>query len=105
MEYFRLLTKRHYDVNRKRFVSFAFTNSKGGGISVVDYRCAAGNTCGPCKHIKSFYNRLSTEPPIFWKFTREIIEGEEISFELDDKSGGDKCHYNIHNLSNSKARN
>lgn len=104
MEIARILSPNHFDQNLSRFSSLAFRNSSGprGGISVFDRDCSKQNTGSSCNHIESYYQKISFQPPIFWKFSSDQLPNHP-KLELDD-SNGDPCHYNIFGLTDKEAK-
>ena len=56
-----------------------------------------------CEHIRVYYKNVAKEPPIFWEFDSDIIP-QEANIKQKKSRSGDKCHHNIINLSDSKAR-
>lgn len=104
MEFIRLIKKDVYwDEERGRFQSFAFSNSSGGGISVIDNECIGASGRNPCEHIRTYYaESLTGSPPVFWKFDRELLPNG-CRLEQRTTESGDKCHHNIHGFSDNKA--
>src|SRR5947207_13677169 len=104
MEYVRILSRQHWDGRKGRFNSLAFTpSSTDGGISVFDKQCAVLRSGTICGHIRTFYHRISDEPPIFWEFSNSILpQGTTFTEEVSDQ--GDECHRNISGLDKKQAR-
>ena len=105
MEVIRILNALRYDRRKQRFTSLAFKPfGKPLGVSVIDTACIQdiGNT--PCSHIRQYYGKIASEPPIFWKFNTAILP-DQCVIEQEDSLTGDVCHYNIHGLNEKQARN
>ena len=102
MEIIRLLHILHYDVRKKRFTSPAFRNSSNG-ISIIDEQCIRDLGSATCEHIINYYSSIASEPPIFWRFSTDILPTPH-SIVSEVSTTGDVCHYNIQGLSNKQAR-
>jgi hypothetical protein len=104
MEIVRVLSPKHFNKNLSRFSSLDLRNSSGprGEISVFDRDCAKQNTGSPCSHIDSHYQKISYQPPIFWKISSDQLPNHP-KLELDD-SKGNPSHYNIFGLIDKEAK-
>jgi hypothetical protein len=74
----------------------------GDGISVIQEDCVS-KTSTICNHLRKYYSSVDTPPHIFWVFNRDIIP-KDCDFIQRDSDTGDKCHYDIVNLSAKKAK-
>ena len=101
-DYIRILQKRWYINDIGRFASAAFKNY-GGGISVIHERCISDNDRTVCEHLIQYYRSVDEPPFVIWKFTRNsLFNGCEFQQSVSDS--GDNCHFDIVNLSNSRAK-
>ena len=96
---------RLWDPHKRYFRSEAFDNSSdGSGISVVDLDCIRRGECRcVCEHARRYYPTVSSEPPIFWRFSESILPtGYSLKQEASDS--GDECHHNIQGISDNRAK-
>ena len=100
--YIRILPKRHYFRDLKRFSSEAFKNYKGT-ISVVQGLCISNSGSSVCSHLKQYYVSVDEPPHVFWPFEDKIIPSK-CKFVQKDSDSGDKCHYVIENMSDKQAK-
>jgi hypothetical protein len=101
MQAIRIFHIRHYDRHRKRFRSQAFTRF-GNGISIIDEECILASGRTVCEHIKFYYPTTASEPPIFWRFSTDLLPAPyRIVPEIS--TAGDKCHYDIQELPENKG--
>lgn len=104
MKFVRILNLRHYDPRKKRFVSLAFKNSTGGGISVIQRECVTAQNHTVCQHIERFYPPpTSSQPPIYWEFDEAELPMGFVA-EQQTTDSGDVCHHNLLGISDKAAR-
>src|SRR5687768_12740262 len=104
MDFILLLHPAEYDTTRKRFKSTAFRPSSGdGGISVVECDCIEREGGCPCNHARRFYPSVSSEPPMFWRFSDSVLP-QGINAQQQTTAEGDICHHNLIGFTASTSR-
>ena len=104
MDAIRVLHKSHYDPHRNRFISLAFKNTGADpGISIVSAECILWSQRPICGHIRQYYGSLTSDPPIFWRFSTDVLPDHHL-LEQEESSTGDVCHYNIKGITDKEAR-
>jgi hypothetical protein len=123
MDATRIISLRQFDRVRQRFSNVAFKHSTGerpdtpdrrAGISVFDTSCACPELGGDCvcAHIARFYGDVFQEPCAYWRFDTEILVPPnpnpdripQPSLIKVPSTSGDECHFNIHLVSNERAK-
>ena len=102
--FIRLVHPKHYDHDRDRFVSAAFSVSKEDkGVSIICIDCAIKASGSICAHVANFYqSSIAGSPAVYWPLKDLPADTE---FVQTDSDTGDKCHYITRGLSKNKARN
>src|SRR5436305_12774563 len=90
----RVIHRRYYDSERKRFASPAFQPSSNGGISVFDKFCALETSGAVCQHIREYYAGQAGDPPIYWEIPNDL-QPANCRVEIKESSTGDLCHRDI----------
>ena len=102
MEYIRYLHPKNFDHTRGCFAEIAFKKASSDGCaSIVQRDCVDGLGHDYCKHARDFYASVNWEPPVFWIFD-EVNLPQGYRLTQKNSAKGDKCHYNLDNVSNTK---
>lgn len=103
MEYVRFLHPKNFDHKRKCFAEIAFKKSSSDGCaSLVERTCVEASELNLCAHAAKYYpSAVTGDPPIFWIIDEAHLPPDK---EIVQKTSakGDRCHYNLSNVSNNK---
>jgi hypothetical protein len=69
----------------------------------VEYDCLCSASNSVSAHIRQYYDNLTTEPGIFWKFDSNILP-PHARLESAPSRRGDQCHRNAHGVDDETWR-